>query len=70
MVDTTIIEYEDRISATYAMRKIEPYDGLGKLATMADEMRFTDDDNNIHVYFDYNTYATYQAGKRIFPPEI
>lgn len=51
MVDTTIIEYEDRISVTYAMQKGEPYDEMGELATMADEMRFADDDKNIYVSF-------------------
>lgn len=70
MADTTIIEYEDRISVTYAMQKEEPYDGMGELATMADEMRLNSNEINICISFDYYTYATYQDGKRIFPSAI
>ena len=67
MADTTIIEYEDRISVTYAMQKEEPYDGLGELATMADEMRLNTSESSICISFDFYTYAIYRSGERVFP---
>lgn len=69
MADTTIVEYEDRISVTYAMHKEEPYSGLKKLVAMADELRLRNDESSIYISFDYYTYATYRAGERIFPLE-
>ncbi len=70
MADTTIVEYEDHFSITYALQKGEPYSELKELVAMVDEMRFRNDENSIYVSFDYYTYATYRAGKRIIPPEI
>lgn len=67
MVDTTLIEYEDRISVTYAMQEEEPYDGVGELATMADEMRLNTGESNICISFDFYTCAIYRSGERVFP---
>lgn len=71
LADTTIVEYENYISVTYALQKNVPYSysGLKKLAMMADEVSFQNDENNIYVSFDYYTYATYRSGKRVFPLE-
>lgn len=69
LADTTIVEYDNHVSATYALQKNVPYSVLKELALMADEASFHNDDNNIYVSFDYYTYATCKSGKRIFPPD-
>lgn len=70
LADTTILEYDDHVSVTYALQKNVPYIGLKELAFMADEASFQNDEDYIYVSFDYYTYATYKSGKRVFPPEI
>lgn len=70
LADTTIAEYDNHVSVTYAVQKNVPYSGLKELALISDEVSFQNDDKNIYVSFEYYLYATYKAGKRIFPPDI
>lgn len=70
LADTTIVEYDNHISAIYTLQKDVPYSAIKELALIADEVSFRNDEQNIYVSFDYYTYATYKSGKRIFPPEL
>ncbi|MGM9628920.1 MAG: hypothetical protein ACI3V4_12685 [Faecousia sp.] len=68
-IDTSIVEYDNYISVTYALQKGVPYDGLKELIELVDEMSFQNDEHHVFISFDYYTCATYRAGQRVFPPE-
>lgn len=67
LIDTTIIEHENRVSVTYSMLCDASYQCLKRIILLADDLRFQSENDAILISLDYYTHATYCSGRRISP---
>lgn len=66
-IDTTVTEYEDRLSASFGVDNYCTFSGLKKIILFSDDISFQCDGENIIFTIIYYTHATYKNGKKITP---
>lgn len=66
-IDTTVTEYEDRLSASFCVDSYCTFSGLKKIILFSDDIGFTYDGENIIISIIYYTHTTYRNGKKVTP---
>lgn len=66
-IDTLVMEYEDRLTASFAVDCYENYAGLRGIIQLSDDISFCIDTGNVKLLLTLYTCATYHNGRQITP---
>lgn len=68
-IDTAVIEYEDRLAASFRVDCNGLYSGIKGIIQLADDIGFRSDDGGVVLNVIYYTHATYLSGRKIAPTQ-
>lgn len=66
-MDTTVIEYSDKIVASFFVNTYNTFSGLKKIILFSDDVGFRLEGNRIILDIFYYTHATFRNGKKVIP---
>lgn len=68
-IDTSVMEYEDRLVAEFRIGDDSPNFGIKGIIEYADDVCFGCDEGEVVLSVIYYTHATYRSGKKVTPED-
>lgn len=66
-INTTVMEYEDRLTASFSVDSNDSYSELRKIIQLSDDLSFCFNNGTMKLLLTFYTHATYFEGRRITP---
>lgn len=66
-MDTVVMEYENRLTVSFAVDSYERYAALRGIIQMSDDICFCQDSDGMKLLLVFYTHATYYNGRQIIP---